>query len=248
MPKGFVAAGYTSISGESNKFGISGESNKSGLPHLTNRRPRKAGIAATLAVGLLLSGCASPIIGAFTIAEIGTIAGLVSSFMSGRDLTEHALSAATGKDCRILESILRPERNFCENYGSAATSGDFGGVMALLEGGNNTTLAQADIEVRRATNLAALGFIPIDRQFAVENFSLDIVHTQTAARTGHRISFGMLQASYGQSWSYELTAHRTPTREARAPSATEQVASAAPRALSATRSDGAVIVPQAVTR
>ena len=239
MPKGLVTK---------NRTPVSGELIEADQTHLTKRRTRKAGIAATVAAGLLLSGCASPIIGALTIAEIGTIAGLVSSFMSGRDLTEHALSAATGQDCRILESILRPDRNFCESHGSAATSDDFGGVIALLGGGNNTTLAQADIEVRRATNPAALGFVPIDRQFAVENFSLDIVHTQTAARTGHRISFGMLQASYGQSWSYELTAHRTPIREATARPAAEQVASVTPMALTATRSDGAIIVPRPVTR
>lgn len=216
----------------------------------TRGRPRRRlkgmGLAATLAAGLTLSGCASPIIGALTIGEISTIAGLVSTFMSGRDLTEHALSAATGKDCRILESLLRPERDFCEVPGSEGTAGDFEGVIALLDGGSTTALAQADIEVQRATDPLALGFAPIDRRIAVDGFSLDVVDSQSERRKGHRVAFGMLQASYGQSWSYELTTRRD-TREASAAAPKgDQMASAAPAALPATRTDGAVIVPEPV--
>jgi len=216
------------------------------------RKKRKptTGIAVTVAAGLMLSGCATPIIGALTIAEISTIAGLVSTFMSGRDLTEHALSAATGQDCRILESILSSGRGICEDHGSLATAGDFQGVVALLDNSNNSALAQADIEIRRATNPVALGFVPIDRRLAVEGFSLEAVAADSAKErpAAHRVSFGMLQASYGQSWSYELTSRREPSREASTSAPTgQQVASAQPTALAATRSDGAVIIPQAIT-
>jgi hypothetical protein len=213
------------------------------------KRKRTAGIAVTVAAGLMLSGCASPIIGALTIGEISTIAGLVSTFMSGRDLTEHALSAATGQDCRILESILSSGRDFCEEPGSKATEGDFQGVVALLDGSSNSALAQADIEIRRATNPVALGFVPIDRRIAVEGFSLEAVaETNIEGRSsGHRVSFGMLQSSYGQSWSYEMTSRRDTSREASAtPNTDQQIASAEPTALSATRSDGAVIVPEVI--
>lgn len=214
------------------------------------KRKRTTGIAVMVAAGLMLSGCATPIIGALTIAEISTIAGLVSTFMSGRDLTEHALSAETGQDCRILESILSSGRSICENHGSSATAGDFQGVVALLDGSSNSALAQADIEIRRATNPVALGFVPIDRRISVEGFSLEAVAADSASEHpgAHRVSFGMLQASYGQSWSYELTNRREPTREARtSTTSSQQVASAEPTALTATRSDGAVIVPQPIT-
>jgi len=218
-------------------------------PARKKRKPT-TGIAVTVAAGLMLSGCATPIIGALTIAEISTIAGLVSTFMSGRDLTEHALSAATGQDCRILESILSSGRGICEDHGSLATAGDFQGVVALLDNSSNSALAQADIEIRRATNPVALGFVPIDRRLAVEGFSLEAVAADSAKErpAAHRVSFGMLQASYGQSWSYELTHRREPSRAAstNAPSG-QQVASAQPTALAATRSDGAVIVPEAIT-
>ncbi len=238
MPKGFVTRDDKSVvTSTVGEMPASGEVTGTIQVHQKKHRTRKAGIAATLTMGLVLSGCASPVIGALTIIEIGSIAGLVSTFMSGRDLTEHALSAATGQDCRILESILRPDRKFCEDHGSDATAHDFRGVIALLGSGNNTILAQADIEVQRATDPVALGFAPINRQIAVENFSLEVVQSQVSPRTGHRVSFGMLQASYGQSWSYELTARR----------AGAQIASAEPTALSATRSDGAIIVPHPVT-
>lgn len=251
MPKGLFTQTEEATLSSSNV--LNSTTAVANTPAKKRKRMRKASVGVTLAAGLMLSGCASPIIGALTISEISTIAGLVSTFMSGRDLTEHALSAATGQDCRILESILNAERDFCEDPGSDATAGDFQGVIALLDGSTNSALAQADIEIRRATNPVALGFVPIDRRIAVEGFSLEAVASQSADERarGHRVSFGMLQSSYGQSWSYELTSRRDTSREAnRTPAAQstgEQIASAGPAALSATRSDGAVIVPVPVT-
>ncbi|MEQ9520492.1 MAG: hypothetical protein RLN89_13745 [Parvibaculum sp.] len=189
------------------------------------------GVGLAVAAGLLLSGCSGPVVGALSIGEIASIANLVSTFMSGRDLSENALAAANDENCQALEGVLRPERGFCEN--ESAKAGEFRGIFALLDGQSNIAMAQADIEVRRVTDPVALGFAPIDRRVAVDAFSLDIVHEQTSSRQGRRIAFGMLQASYGQSWSYELTTRRS----------AEQVASAGPVALPATRTDGAIISP-----
>lgn len=211
------------------------------------RTTRKSGLAATLAAGLFLSGCASPVIGAITIGEITTVANIVSTFMTGRDLTEHALSTATGQDCRILESMLNSDRKFCEDEGSAATAGDFEGVLALLnQDGAETAMAYAEVEARRATDPAALGFAPIDRRVAMENFSLETAASQAVPSRTQPVAFGMLQASYSQTWSYEMTARRD-TQHAEAPAAdATRVASAAPQALPAVRSDGIEIIPEPV--
>ncbi len=212
-------------------------------------RIRKSGIAATVAAGMMLSGCASPIIGALTIGEVASIAGLVSTFMSGQDLTEHALSAATGKDCRILEAMLRSERDFCVDHSDDATRNDFEGVMALFDDDQapTTMIATADTEGNQTaeTDLIALGFAPIDRGIARDHFSLETANAEPKERTRQPVAFGMLQASYGQSWSYELTTRRDGSRYAQSGTA-RQLASAEPKALPGTRTDGAVIQPKPV--
>lgn len=199
----------------------------------TKRSKKHVGLSLAIAAGFALSGCSGPVVGALSIGEVASIANLVSTFMSGKDLSENALAAASDEDCRALEGVLRPERGFCEDGSAGAKAGEFRGIFALFDGSSNAAMAQADIEVRRATDPVALGFAPIDRRVAVDGFSLDIVHEQSANRNGRRVAFGMLQASYGQSWSYELTTRRK----------AEQVASAAPTALPATRADGRVITP-----
>ncbi|HBM89248.1 MAG: hypothetical protein P1U69_17725 [Parvibaculaceae bacterium] len=222
---------------------------KAQQPASKKNRVRKSGIAATVAAGLMLSGCASPIIGALTIGEIASIAGLVSTFMSGQDLTEHALSAATGKDCRILEAMLRSERDFCVEHSDSATDGDFEGVIALFDEGqgSTTTLASADTDrgLSSEEDLIALGFAPIDRGIARDRFALETASAAPEERTRQPVSFGMLQASYGQSWSYELTTRRDGSRYAQS-GTNRQLASAEPQALPGTRTDGAVILPEPV--
>lgn len=218
-------------------------------PTRKKNRVHKSGIAATVAAGLMLSGCASPIIGALTIGEVASIAGLVSTFMSGQDLTEHALSAATGKDCRILEAMLRSERDFCVDHSDSATDDDFEGVVALFneDQSSTTTIAAADTDAALSTeaDLIALGFAPIDRGIARDRFALETASAEPEAQTRQPVSFGMLQASYGQSWSYELTTRRDGSRYAQA-GTNRQLASAEPKALPGTRTDGAVILPKPV--
>jgi hypothetical protein len=157
---------------------------------------RRCALAAVLAAGLGLSGCAAPMVGALTIGEVFSIAGLGSTIMTGRDLTEHAVSMITGKDCRFLETLLRNGRSFCETPGSVATSDDFHGVVALVSENKPTQTASA-------ANLDpdVLGFAPVDRR-AAEDFSLEIARKHPAQ--AEMLSFGMLSATFGSSYTYEL--------------------------------------------
>lgn len=148
-----------------------------------------------------LSGCAAPVMGALTAGEVLSLAGLGSAIMTGRDLGEHALSLVTGKDCRVLETLLRDGRSFCETPGSAASRDDFPGVIALLgeeAKPGETEIAAASLDPR------LLGFAPIERSGA-EDFSLAIAARKNAGEENAPLFFGMLSASFGQSWPYEVS-------------------------------------------
>ncbi len=166
---------------------------------------RGAGLCLAAAAGLGLSGCAAPIIGGLTAAQVFSIAGLGATVMTGRDLTEHAVSLITGKDCRFLETLLRNGRSFCEAPNTVATRDDFHGVFALFDDKSDapgdtpggTKVAAADLDP------ALLGFAPVDRR-AAEDFSLEIARKKNTTGEGSRLSFGLLSATFGQSWSYNL--------------------------------------------
>lgn len=173
------------------------ENTFSGL--ISGRKLLRLGAVAALSVSL--SGCAAPLIGAVTVGQAWSIAGLVSTVFTGRDLTEHALSEVTGKDCRILESLLNDTRDFCETPGTIATEDDFHGVIALLEGSQDNE--DKPVQVASAADLdpQLLGFMPVNRDAARE-FSLEIA--RNARSEDNALSFGMLSASFGQSFTYEL--------------------------------------------
>lgn len=162
------------------------------------RLPRALTMALAGLGMLSLSGCAAPVIGALTIGEVLTIAGISSTLMTGRDLGEHALSALTGKDCRFLEAALREGRSFCEEKGSPATENDFAGLPALFGGDGK---AEAETQVAASIDPQLLGFAPVNRHAAHE-FSLEIA--REAAREKKSLHFGMVSASFGQSWAYDL--------------------------------------------
>jgi len=42
------------------------------------------------------------------------------------------MDLVTGKDCRIMEGLMRDDREVCEERGSPATYDDFNGVMGLV--------------------------------------------------------------------------------------------------------------------
>ena len=91
------------------------------------RRVASAGIV--VALGLALTACAAPLVAGLTIGDMSTIAGVASTATTGKGLTDHALSYATGKDCNLVESVLRKDRKLCETPGSPATQEDFKGFF-----------------------------------------------------------------------------------------------------------------------
>lgn len=161
-----------------------------------------------LAALLGLTGCAGPIVAGLTGAQLLSLAGLSSTIMTGRDLTEHAVSTVTGKDCRFLETLLRNGRSFCETPNTAATRDDFHGVLALIRkepGTSDVKVADASLDPQ------LLGFVPVDRR-AAEDFSLEIARKQNQI-DAPMLSFGMLSASFGSSFSYSLKIRNAPPRE-----------------------------------
>ena len=74
---------------------------------------------------LPLSGCAAGI-----AAEAVSVGG------TGKTLGDHALDAATGKDCKLMEGAVRSDRKVCETSGSPATKRD---VKGALNGGSGSS-------------------------------------------------------------------------------------------------------------
>ncbi|MBM3509742.1 MAG: hypothetical protein FJX61_06335 [Alphaproteobacteria bacterium] len=77
------------------------------------------------------SGCMGAIVGAPLLDHAITATSAIMTASSGKGVAEHALDAATGKDCRILESALRQDRKLCETRGAPATAKDFRGLDSL---------------------------------------------------------------------------------------------------------------------
>ena len=89
---------------------------------------------AIVLVAVGLSGCAAPIIAGITLSQISTVAGIFSTAITGKGLSDHLLSFMTGKDCNLTESILRKDRKLCEPKGSIATAEDFKGIFVAFGG------------------------------------------------------------------------------------------------------------------
>ena len=73
---------------------------------------------ACLVILLSCSGCA---VGAAGIAaDVLAGASVATLTVSGKGLGDQAISAAAGKDCRLLEGMVRSDRGICEEYKTAA--------------------------------------------------------------------------------------------------------------------------------
>ena len=94
---------------------------------------RAAIVAVSLFCALALSGCGAPIFAGLTFAELGTAGSLISTAATGKGLGEHAMDAATGRDCRIIESMVRNDRKLCERNGSPAVKKDWKGLASAKD-------------------------------------------------------------------------------------------------------------------
>lgn len=72
-------------------------------------------------------------IGSITVGHLLGAASAVVMATDGKGLSEVALDAATGHDCRLLEGALREDREICEIPGSSATRNDFKGMSTIME-------------------------------------------------------------------------------------------------------------------
>ncbi|MBE9552957.1 MAG: hypothetical protein IMF05_05780 [Proteobacteria bacterium] len=95
-------------------------------------------VALPLLCALVLSGCSLPLIAGMTFVELSTAGSLVSTAATGKGLSEHAMDAATGRDCRIFESMVRTDRKLCERRDSLALEKDWKG-LASIDGEPYTT-------------------------------------------------------------------------------------------------------------
>jgi len=234
-----------------------------------SRFRRWAAPLAVVAGTLSLGGCAAPVIGAITVSQLSTAAGIASSIMSGRDLTEHVVSAIVGEDCRFIEAILRG-RPICVPYGSPEAEDSFQGIIVALQDNDDaepTFDRSGEYQVAGLDPTAVqLGFAPI-----VPDYNMDIASIEAVERDirdsdrgdMRRVSFGMMSATYGPSHSMDdlLAAQRASDRPfldgadvQPAPAAAPRVILASaepvvmPQPLAAKRSDGATIVPELPTR
>lgn len=223
-------------------------------------------VAGTLSLG----GCAAPVIGAITVSQLSTAAGIASSIMSGRDLTEHVVSAIVGEDCRFLEAILRG-RPICVPYGSPEADDSFQGIIVALQDNNDEPEIDRSGEYQVAgldPTAIQLGFAPIVPDYTMTTASLEAVDrdiSDSDRGNMRRVSFGMMSATYGPSHSMDdlLAEQRGNNKpflrgatfeegpdvmDAPAPAPHVILASAAapvvmPQPLASKRSDGATIVP-----
>ncbi|MBI3708847.1 MAG: SPOR domain-containing protein [Proteobacteria bacterium] len=92
---------------------------------------RLSALIAMITAACLVSGCAAPLIAGLTLNELSSFTSFISTGLTGKGLGEHALDLATGDDCRIVETLLRDDREFCETRNSAATEKDFKGLIGM---------------------------------------------------------------------------------------------------------------------
>ena len=94
-------------------------------------RSRVIAVMKIVPAALLLSGCATPVLGALTLNHIMTTASVVTTAAFGKGVGDLALDVATGQDCRMLESTFRNDRELCEDRDSPTTRRDFKGLSSV---------------------------------------------------------------------------------------------------------------------
>jgi len=207
-------------------------------------------IAGTLGLG----GCAAPVIGAITVSQLSTAAGIASSIMSGRDLTEHVVSSIVGEDCRFLEAIMRG-RPICVPYGSPEADDSFQGIIVALRSDDDTPAYENGGEVQVAgldASAIQLGFAPIVPDYDMTTASIEAVERDitTSNRSDmRRVSFGMMSATYGPNHSMDdlLAEQRGKRSFLKGTTADAEIgtpAPAAPKVIFAAATTDTVVMPQ----
>ncbi|MBE9557302.1 MAG: hypothetical protein IMF08_10640 [Proteobacteria bacterium] len=100
-------------------------------------------VALPLFCALALSGCGLPLLAGMTLVELSTAGSVISTAATGKGLSEHAMDVATGRDCRIIDSMVRADRKLCERRNSPALNKDWKG-LASIDGEPYTALPILD--------------------------------------------------------------------------------------------------------
>lgn len=130
-----------------------------------SRRSDRHLLAAALVLAWItsLTGCSSLV--AIAANKIITGAGIMSLMTTGKGLADHALDMVTQQDCRILDGLLREERDVCEDRGSLRTAGDFRGILVAYRD-------RQDADMRQTLGLPLslqLAYIPGESNLAEAN-------------------------------------------------------------------------------
>ena len=72
-------------------------------------------------------------LGGCVLAPSFIVTWVVPHVINGKGLEEDAADLVTGKDCRLIESIVRKDRKTCETRDSPETRKDFRGLARLLD-------------------------------------------------------------------------------------------------------------------
>lgn len=116
---------------------------------MPQRRPGGLPVKSVLIVGAAaliassVSGCV-PVIGAVTLSDLLTGTSLATTALTGKSLSDDALSVTTGKDCSVMDAVLEKDRHICEVEGAKATQDDFQGLIGMARAKSAPTLTTAD--------------------------------------------------------------------------------------------------------
>lgn len=103
---------------------------------MSNRESPRTKISAVLLIlaSSALAGCSTPLFAGLTLGEFSLFGSLFSTAATGKGIGEHAMDAATGRDCRIIEGLAREDREVCERRDSPALEDDWRGLASLEDG------------------------------------------------------------------------------------------------------------------
>ncbi len=98
------------------------------------RRRERGRVSAWLLLppvaALALGGCAA--VGTVVTSEYVSGASALAWIATGKTLSDHALSVATGSDCNLLSGLASSGRDICEAPGAVRPGEEFRGVLAML--------------------------------------------------------------------------------------------------------------------